>query len=87
MSTDRTGLLIVYLEGAASCSGRTDFSTTVSAAGDKFEIGAMPVSECSGQGAYKWKRSGTKLTLTIATDKCGARLGLFAGVWTKTKSG
>ena len=89
MSIDRSGLLIVYLLGATGCSGRTDFSTTVSARGGKGQlaIATMRVSECPRPGAYNWKRFGNKLALTVAADACRTRLDTFAGVWTKTPGG
>jgi hypothetical protein len=77
------GRLDAYTPGSRCSAAAGDFSATVSAAGARFTIGAVPV--CATKGVYTWKVSGNSLTLRTLADKaCAARVGLFAGVWKKT---
>jgi anti-sigma-K factor RskA len=53
--------------------------------GGRLRIGS--VTDCGSipSGLYKWKVAKGRLTLTKVRDSCPLEIGLFAGVWKKTK--
>ena len=82
MKITANGQLTAYTPGATACGAAGDFTATVSVAGNRLTIGAVPV--CSAQGVYSWKAAAKTLTLKATADKlCTPRTLLFTGVWKK----
>ena len=80
MDIKKSGAVDVYTPGSNEVP---DFTTRFSdQSGGRFVIGSVPI--CNTSGTYRWKRSGSHLTIKVITDKsCGPRAALWSGTWTK----
>jgi hypothetical protein len=80
LTIEKTGAVGVYIPGKSTSP---DFTTRFSdQPGEQFVVDTVPV--CGTKGRYRWKLSGSKLTITVVADKgCGPREALFVGTWEK----
>lgn len=77
------GKFAAYTPGSTKCNAYSDFTTSVSVAGNALKIGTVPV--CGTRGVYAWKATRNTLTLRATDDKeCAPRPMLLNGVWKRS---